>query len=67
MASRQIVITIHRDGSSVVDAQGFQGKGCADATRGLELALAGGDSENKTDRKKPDFYGTHSNTGTLKQ
>lgn len=65
--AKQIVITINADGTSVVDAQGFKGKGCTDATKGLELALAGGGSENKDTKKKPDFYGTHSNTGTLRQ
>lgn len=67
MSQRQIVITVNRDGTSIVDAQGFKGKGCVDATAGLELALAGGGSENKDDRKKPDFYQSHTGTGTLKR
>lgn len=65
--AKQIVVTINRDGTSVVDAQGFAGKGCQDATAGLELALAGNAPENRDSRKKPDFFGTHSNTGTVKR
>jgi len=67
MSQRQIVITVNRDGSSVVDAQGFKGKGCVDATKGIELALAGGGSENKDSRKKPDFYQSHTSAGTVKR
>jgi len=52
---RKIVVEIKPDGTSSIDAQGFQGQSCALATRELELVLAGPGGEIK-DNKKPDFY-----------
>lgn len=54
---KKVLIEIMPDGSSTVDAQGFQGQSCALATREIELALAGSPS-SVDDRKKPDFYAT---------
>lgn len=54
---KMVLIEIMPDGSSTVDAQGFQGKSCALATREIELALAGSPA-SVDDRKKPDFYAT---------
>lgn len=54
--AKQIEITIHPDGTSTVDAVGFQGVGCSAATEAFELALAGPGNDNKDDRKKPEFY-----------
>ena len=53
---RQIVITIEPDGSTVIDAQNFKGKGCATATEAMAIALAGGGRDDSNDRKKPDYY-----------
>lgn len=56
---KKIVIEIKPDGTTKIDANGFQGQQCTLATRELELALAG-DMSNVEDKKKPDFFATHS-------
>lgn len=53
---KKIVVEIFPDGSSKVDAQNFNGVGCAKATEAIELALAGSDPSNRDDKKKPDFF-----------
>lgn len=58
MTMKKVIVEIYPDGSTKVDAQGFQGQSCSLATRELELALAG-DMKNVEDRKKPDFFATH--------
>lgn len=40
--SKTIKVTIDPVGNSTVEAIGFMGQGCADATKGIEQALAGG-------------------------
>lgn len=52
---KKVIIEIHADGSSKVDAEGFKGSQCSLATKELELALAGNMSD-VSDKKKPDFY-----------
>ena len=64
MAQKEIEVTIQADGSSNIDALGFQGKGCAEATAQIELVLGGGSPGNSTDKKKPEFGVT---TGTAIQ
>ena len=49
---KQIVVTIDTDGNSKVEAVGFSGSGCQDATKAIEAAL-GGVSD---DVKKPEFF-----------
>lgn len=49
---KQIEITCHGDGSITVEAVGFKGKGCKQATEAFEKALG----EVKTDTKKSEFY-----------
>jgi hypothetical protein len=52
---RQIKVTISPLGKPVVEAEGFNGVGCAAATKPIEDALAGGGGIN--DRVlKPEFY-----------
>lgn len=63
---KQIQITIKSDGSTKVDALNFQGKGCASATEGFELALAGRDPSNRKDDKKAEYFQSASTSGTLK-
>lgn len=59
--SKNVTVNIKPDGSTVIEANGFQGVGCKDATKQLEMVLAG--SESNTDTKpKPDFYATTSNS-----
>lgn len=58
---RKVVVTIHPDGTTEIDAQGFKGKGCQDATQQLAIAIGGPGRDDSQDRKKPDFYA--SNTG----
>ncbi len=55
---KKVVVEIYPDGSSKVDAQNFNGVGCAKATEAIELALAGSDPGNRDDKKKPEFYQT---------
>lgn len=52
---KEVEIIIDRCGNTVVNAEGFNGVGCADATAGLVAVLAGGGTV-KTDLK-PDYYG----------
>lgn len=66
MTMRQIVITVERDGTTKVDAQGFKGKGCQDATQAIEIAIGGTDTSNRSSTKKPDFFGEHSSTGSVR-
>lgn len=58
MATKSITVEIYPDGSSKVEAHNFQGVGCAAATQAIELALAGDDPNNRSDKKKPDYYVT---------
>ena len=62
---KKVIIDIYPDGSSKVDAEGFKGQSCSLATKDLELALAG-NAGGVEDRKKPDFYQSHSNGQTQK-
>lgn len=61
---KKIIIEIHPDGTSKIDAEGFKGQQCSLATKDLELVLAGPAGE-VTDRKKPDFYATVGQTQKL--
>jgi len=67
MKQKQVIITVQPDGSTVVDADGFQGKGCAEATQAIELALAGSDPSNRDDKRKPDFYATNPGTNVARR
>lgn len=51
--SERIIIDISPAGTSKIEAEGFQGTGCAVATRELELVLGGGAVKRK---EKPEFY-----------
>lgn len=64
---KSITVDIYPDGSSKVEAHNFNGVGCAKATQAIELALAGNDADNRDQRKKPDFFATHSGANTLKR
>lgn len=52
---KEVHITVKADGSTEIDAKGFQGNSCTTATRSIELLLAG-DSSGVSDKKKPDFF-----------
>lgn len=41
MESKQLVICVRPDGSTKIEALGFNGMGCTEATAALEQALAG--------------------------
>lgn len=45
MTTRKIRVSIDPLGNTTVDAQGFQGQGCADATKVIEQALMNGSGE----------------------
>lgn len=48
MQNKEIIVKVSRDGTSVVEAVGFQGQGCKTATEAIEIAIAG---RNPNDRK----------------
>lgn len=60
MSTRQIKITVDPLGNTKIDAEGFQGESCLDATRGLELALQGASQDRNL---KPE-YDEAENTST---
>ena len=49
---KQIIVTIDLDGNATVEAVGFNGKGCKDATKAIEEAV--GTVTNV--KQKPEFY-----------
>lgn len=57
MLNKEVVVTITPDGATVVEANNFQGVGCKDATKQIEMALAG-NAGNTDTKPKPDFYAT---------
>jgi hypothetical protein len=62
--SKQIEITIKPDGTATVEAMNFKGVGCKDATKQIELALAG--PNGSVDSKpKDDFYQSFGNSQDL--
>ncbi len=36
---KQLIVTIEPDGSTTVEAEGFRGRGCLDATKAIEAAV----------------------------
>lgn len=42
MSDKKIKITISPIGKPIIEAEGYQGQGCAEATKAIEDALAGG-------------------------
>ena len=50
--SRRILVRISTTGDIIVEAEGFQGKGCETATKAIEEAL--GKPRERT--RKPDFW-----------
>lgn len=49
---KRIVVTIDQMGKAVVEAQGFDGIGCTEATGPIERAL----SDSSTRVEKPEFF-----------
>jgi hypothetical protein len=65
MALRSITIDISPAGTVKVEAHGFQGKGCAEATEQIEIVLGG--QAKKTKKKKPEFFASPSTGQTIKR
>lgn len=67
-ANKHVVISFFDDGSTKVEAQNFKGKGCAEATQAIEIAIGGADSSNRDTKRTPDFYAqvSGSNYQTIK-
>ena len=59
-ANEQIIINISPAGHTVIEAQGFSGCGCADATKDIELVLGGPATKRK---EKPEFYAPGQTSG----
>lgn len=59
---RQIIIDISPAGATKIDALGFNGQGCAEATAQIEIALSGAVAKDK--KKKPEFF---NNAGTAQK
>jgi hypothetical protein len=64
MTNKHVTVTFATDGSSVIEAHNFQGVGCKDATKQLEVVLAGGGNDNKDTKPKPDYFATTGNLNT---
>ena len=60
MFDKKILITIPPYGAPKIEAEGFNGIGCAEATAAFEQALSGGAIENRT--YKPEW--SNPETGT---
>ena len=58
--NEQIVIDISPAGNAKIEAKGFSGCGCTDATKEIELVLGGGAVKKE---KKPEFYAPGVSTG----
>ncbi len=54
VATKQIVIDISPAGSVNIDAQGFNGVGCAKATEQIEIAIGG--AGLRKSKKKPEYH-----------
>jgi len=55
---KSIQITIATDGATDIEAIGYKGKGCEDATRAIEEALGSVSSR----RKKPEYHQLNTNS-----
>lgn len=55
---RSITVEVRADGTTKVEAHNFKGVGCADATKEIEVVLAG-NASNVDKRKKPDYFATN--------
>jgi len=62
MSQKQIVVDISPSGDVKVEAIGFNGVGCADATQQIEIALGGAGPKKKT--KKPEYFNPASSSKT---
>lgn len=51
--AEKIVVTIDAVGRTSIDAQGFAGKSCTEATQQIEIAIGGGAVKRTP---KPDMY-----------
>ena len=58
---KQIAITISPVGKPKVEAIGFNGQGCEQATKGIEAALSGGNVQDR------DFKPEYTNTDQTEQ
>jgi hypothetical protein len=54
--TKQVVITIDAIGNSKLEAENFNGVGCAEATSQIEIILGGDNTDNKSKDFKPEFY-----------
>jgi hypothetical protein len=54
MSQQELVIDISPAGNVKIEANGFQGVGCAKATEEIEIALGGMGQKKKT--PKPEYY-----------
>lgn len=52
MDEKEIVVVIDTDGNVSVDAIGFHGEGCAEATKAITDTLG----ETLSEKKKPEYY-----------
>jgi hypothetical protein len=52
LGSKYIEIVIDEEGKTSVEAHGFGGVGCREATKGIEIALGG--ARSRKDKRGPD-------------
>jgi hypothetical protein len=65
MQQRRIHITIDQMGKPTVEAIGFNGMGCAEATEGIEHALSGGTGIDRV--LKPEWSNQESEDNVAKE
>jgi NifU-like protein involved in Fe-S cluster formation len=66
MDGKKIEVVIDPMGNAKVEAFGFQGQGCTDATKAIETALAGGAGQ-VTREMKPEWHETDDANRQLEQ
>ena len=52
--SKKVLVTVAKDGTTTVKAEGYEGSSCMKATEAFEELLGA----NSTDKKTPEFYKT---------
>lgn len=62
MSEKCVEITVGQTGEVKIDALGFQGVGCKDATARIQVALNG---TVKKDDTKPEYYATSQTSAKL--
>ncbi|KGP00294.1 hypothetical protein JT27_18360 [Alcaligenes faecalis] len=63
---RQLVITITPHGNTTVEAEGYNGVGCKEASRAMIAVLTGGNDSKADVNEKPEFWQQEYGTETVR-